>query len=85
MIIQAMSRFACEHRYVAQIDTDAAAGSGHGNLVLLVCERCGHRAEELPLQRESTFGRVIAFPTATPKFVPTATDRYTDPPPLLSA
>ena len=84
MIIQAMARFACQHRYLAQIVTDAAAAGGHGNLVLLVCERCGHRADQLPLQRESTFGRVIRFPTATPKFVPTTTDRY-DPPPLLSA
>ena len=84
MIIQAMSRFACQHRYVAQIDAAAATEAGNANLVMLVCERCGHRAEQLPLQRESSFGRVLAFPVATPKYVQSTRDRYTDPPPLLT-
>jgi hypothetical protein len=56
MIIQAARKFACTHRYVVTA-TDA------GNQWLFVCETCDHRAEELPLTRDTTFGEVLAFPS----------------------
>ena len=56
MIIQAARRFACTHRFVVTA-TDA------GDLWLFVCEACEHRAELLPLTRDTTFGEVLAFPS----------------------
>jgi hypothetical protein len=87
MIIEAIARFACAHRYVAQMACFARPEAGNVDRLLLVCERCGHRAEQLPLQRDTSFGRVIAFPSASGsrRFVPQASNRYPDPPPLLSA
>lgn len=90
MIIEAIARFACAHRYIAQmacIGRPDAGDAGTIDRLLLVCERCGHRAEQLPLPRDTSFGRVIAFPSASVsrKFAPQASSRYPDPPPLLSA
>lgn len=87
MIIEAIARFACAHRYIAQMVCIAHPDAGSIDRLLLVCERCGHRAEQLPLPRDTSFGRVIAFPSvsANHKFVPAASNRYPEPPPLLSA
>jgi hypothetical protein len=90
MIIEAIARFACAHRYIAQMASVArpeAGDAGNTDRLLLVCERCGHRAEQLPLPRDTSFGRVIAFPTTSvgPGFVAVAPTRYPEPPPLLSA
>jgi len=57
MIIEAASRFACAHRYIA-------TATGNRNQWLFVCEGCAHRTELLPLNREASFGQLIAFPSS---------------------
>ena len=69
MIIEAIAKFACAHRYIAEIPSigrPEAGDAGDMDRLLLVCERCGHRAEQLPLPRDTSFGRVIAFPSGRP-------------------
>jgi len=56
MIIQAAGRFACAHRYIATATAD-------GDQWLFVCEGCAHRTELLPLNRDASFGQLIAFPS----------------------
>jgi hypothetical protein len=47
-----------------------------GERLLFVCEHCSHRTELLPLERPSSFGRVLAFssvrPVPAPIVVPAA-------------
>ena len=52
MIIDAARRFGCAHRFIATPDD---------GLVVFVCECCEHRAELLPLHRDSVRGQVIPF------------------------
>ena len=87
MIIEAVARFACAHRYIAQLINIGTLVSGESSRLLLVCERCGHRVEQLPLPRPPSFGRVIAFPSTAvdSRFVTTVSDHNPDPPPLLTA
>lgn len=56
MIVRAAGRFGCAHRWVATATDDGAQW-------LLVCEGCGHRTEQLPLTRDTSFGQVLAFPS----------------------
>jgi hypothetical protein len=51
-IIDAARKFGCAHRFIATQDD---------GLMVFVCECCGHRAELLPLHRDSARGQVIAF------------------------
>lgn len=44
MIIQAAERFTCSHEWVA-----TAGATCVNDRWLLVCHRCGHRTEQLPL------------------------------------
>lgn len=55
MIIQAAGRFACAHRYIA---------TASGDRWLFVCEGCEHRTELLPLNRDTSFGQLLAFPSS---------------------
>lgn len=53
MIVNAAARFGCRHRFVV---TD------EGGTFLFVCEGCGHRTDELPIQLTSTRGQIVPFP-----------------------
>ena len=85
MLIEAKARFVCTHRYVVHVSQLAELAKSEPDRLLLVCERCGHRAEQLPLPRGNDFGRVIAFPIPAPaqRYVPVISEH--EPPPLLSA
>lgn len=56
MIIQAAGRFTCAHRYIA-------TATGDRNRWLFVCDGCAHRTELLPLNRDTSFGQLLAFPS----------------------
>ena len=56
MIIQAASRFTCAHRYIATATVD-------GDHWIFVCDGCAHRTELLPLNRATSFGELLAFPS----------------------
>jgi len=58
MIIQAAGRFACAHRYIA-------TATARGDRWLFVCEGCEHRTELLPLNRDKSFGQLLAFPSSS--------------------
>jgi len=56
MIIRAAGRFGCAHRYIA-------TATAYGDQWLFVCEGCAHRTELLPLNRDASFGQLLAFPS----------------------
>jgi len=66
VFIDAARKFGCVHQYVA---------TQEGERLLFVCEHCSHRTELLPLDRPSSFGRVLAFSSFVPSRRPLSCPR----------